>query len=342
MIKSMRKISFWSLLIIVFSLSGILFAADYDFGAPVDVRDDLKRQDDDFKKTRELLEQSEEDVKSADRLIRRDRYQEKVMRDQLKEEEFAATQARQEAGKQLLGESSTLPGKSSISDIIFFLFVKYGLYLLIIFCVWAFYYFGLQIPKKKQLEEEELSFGWPQSNLLAVVNHWRFTKEEYKVYQDKLIAMVIEGKPEIQLPEFQKHFVDDLATTEILFQEALIRKLNKENDFKARVSDYKFYLKKVLNDSAFLELLNKYQAAFKPAVGQSVSYVTYYRDFLGLLMLLNQKEEKALFELYAKFLLINKLASLFENGVSAPDKIQLEFDKLIDNFKKQNKVLLGK
>ncbi|MCK9572134.1 MAG: hypothetical protein M0Q96_02520 [Candidatus Omnitrophica bacterium] len=338
----MRKISFWSLLIIVFSLSGTLSAADYNLGAPINDSDDLRRQDDDFKKTREILEQSKEDVKSVDQLIRRDRYQEKVMRAQLKEEEFEAAQARQEAGKQLLGESSTLSNKSSLSDIIFFLFVKYGLYLLIIFCAWAFYYFGLQMPKRKQLEEEELSFGWPQSSLLAVVNHWRFTKEEYKIYQDKLVFLSGVEKPEIQLSEFQKHFVDDLASTEILFQEALIRKLNKENDFKARVSDYKFYLKKVLNDSAFLEVLNKYQAAFKPAVGQSVSYVTYYRDFLSLLMLLNQKDEKVLFELYAKFLLIDKLASLFEKGVSAPDRIQLEFDKIIDNFKKQNKVLLSK
>ena len=339
----MRRIFFCTLLIVLFSRAVALCADDYSVVQFVDIADDSKRQNDESRKTREILEQAKQDMKFADDALRRDRYEEKLRQEELRQDARISMQARRKEEKKLADEKASRARENTLSDTIFAWLVKYGLYLLIVVCGWAFYYYGILLPKRKQMEMDELSFGWPQSSLLAVVNQWRFTEKEYKSYQDKFLIAAPAQSQDVNSPEFKKHFVSDLATTEMLFQEALNRKLDKQGEFKTLLGRHKLYLEQIPKDGqAFLNTLNNYKLTFKPLPGQGICYASYYKDFLNLLMIVNCKAEADLFALYGRFLLIESLASRVASGPSAVDKIQLEFDKIIDNFKQQNKVLINK
>ena len=334
----MRKIFFCILVITAFSRIAVLCASDYGV---VDIADDFKRQNDESRKTREILEQADQDRKLVDDALRQERYEVKAKQEQFEQEELTAGQAKQKAANEFASLKASPARSNSFSGIVFSGLAKYGLYLLIFVCFWLFYYYGILLPRKKRMEEEELSFGWPQSNLLAVVNLWRFTETQFKSYQDKLIILAPAANPDINSPEFKKHFVNDLAQTEMLFQEALNRKLDKEGEVSARLGRYKLYLEELLKDQeVLLNTLNKYKLTFKPLIGQGICYASYYKDFLNLLMLVNRKAEPDLFALYGRLLLVERLASFIVSGPSAADKIQQEFDKIIDKFKQQNKVLI--
>jgi len=337
----MRKTIFCILVITAFSRVAVFGANDYTVAQFVDINDDSKRQNDESRKTREILDQAKKDIKFADDALRQDRYDEKIRQEQFRQEQLSASRAKRKI--QLAEEKAALARGATLSDIIFNLFVNYGLYLLLPVIGWVFYYYGILLPKRKRMEEEELSFGWPQSNLLAVVNQWRFTEKDYQIYQDKFLIAAPAGNPDVNSPEFKKHFINDLAHTEILFQEALNRKLDKESEFKAALDRHQLYFEELFKDGqAFLNALNNYKLTFKPLPGSNICYASYYKDFLKLLMLVNRKAEAEFFAIYGRFLLIESLAAKVASGPVEADKIQQGFDKIIDNFKQQNKVLLAK
>ncbi|MFA5005491.1 MAG: hypothetical protein WC561_05165 [Candidatus Omnitrophota bacterium] len=336
----MAKLFFPALVVILFFHSAALPANDYTLTQFVDINDDSKRQNDETRKTRQILEQARKDIKFADDAIRRERYEEKLRQEELRQEALNAS--REKLKIQLAQEKASRGRGNTLSDIIFILLVKYGLYLLLPACAWFFYYYGILLPKRRKMEEEELSFGWPHSNLLAVVNNWRFSEEEYKIFQDKFLISAPAGNLDASSPEFKKHFINDLAHTEIFFQEALNRKLDKDSQVKAALNKHKVYFEELFRDTqAFPEALNNYKLTFKPLPGANICYASYYKDFLKLLMLVNHKAEAELFALYGRLLLIEKLSTEVASGPLAVDKIQQEFDKIIDNFKQQNKVLVS-
>ncbi len=218
--------------------------------------------------------------------------------------------------------------------------VQYALYFLIVICFGFICCCRIVIYKKKVAAEKKLVLL--DASLLAAVEQWRFTEGDFKRYQDKLIPLVDAQLLDINSPEFKKHFIKDLAVTEILFQAALNKNMGADDPvLTALLGQYKLHLSDLgRENNAFSNALDNYRRSLTLTAGQQVPYAEYYKDFLNLLMMINKKDDAAVLELYQRYLLINKLAGKVGMGSADAAEIQEGLNSAINNFKSEYNVII--
>ncbi len=231
-------------------------------------------------------------------------------------------------------ENNFLDSATSVS-------VQRGLYFLIAICFGFMYYYRIVTYKKKLAAEKKRTFAELEDNLLAAVNQWIFMEEDFKKYQDKLTPLIDAQLLDINSPEFKKHFVKDLAVTEILFQAALNENMQADPALITSLGQYKLYLSDLEKEgSTFSNALDNYRRSLTPTAGQPVPYAAYYKDFLNLLMIVNKQDDTVVFELYQRYLLINKLAGKAGRGSADAGEIQEGMDSAINKFKSEQNVII--
>jgi hypothetical protein len=217
--------------------------------------------------------------------------------------------------------------------------VQRGLYFLIAICFGLMYYYRIVTYKKKLAAEKKR--GLLDDSLLAEVEQWRLSEGDFKNYQDKLIPLVDAQLLDINSPEFKKHFIKDMAITEIIFQFALNENLQADPALATSLSQYKLYLSDLDKEaSIFSNTLDNYRRSLTLTAGQQVPYAAYYKDFLNLLMILNKQDDRAVFELYQRYLLINKLVGKAGRSSADTGEIQQELDSVINKFKSEHNVII--
>ena len=290
---------------------------------------------------KKIVEDLKEDRKRAAEAISQDEQKLREFMEHAKEESSAAKGSVEE-GKNFRMEPVNMPPaeENKVSETNPSQPVQRGLYLLIALCLGVIYYYRILIYKKKLAAEEKINLAKLDENLLAAVNQWRFMEEDFKKYQDKFTPLVDAQALDINSPEFKKHFVKDLAITEVLFQAALNEKIDLDPAVSVSLGQYKLYLSTLEESSAFSGALDKYKLSLFPAAGQQVPYVVYYKDFLDLLILINKQDDAAVFELYERYLFINKLASNAGRGSADPGEIQEALDSVINKFKSEYNVII--
>jgi hypothetical protein len=217
--------------------------------------------------------------------------------------------------------------------------VQRGLYFMIAVCFGFMCCYRIVIYKKKLAAKKKLAIL--DASLLAAVEHWRFSEGDFKRYQDKLAPLVDAQLLDINSQEFKKHFIKDLAITEILFQAALNEGLQTDPALSTLLGQYKLYLADLdKRGGAFSNALDNYRRSLTPTAGEQVPYADYYKDFLNLLMFINKQDDKAVFELYQRYLLVNKLVGKIGRGSAEAGEIQEGLDSVINKFKSDYNVII--
>ena len=301
-------------------------AADFGASDMKKISDELKRDRQEMERTRQAMKQAEWEKRQVDDAIKRQRDEAKQLQRQL-EEEKRSELARRKA------EEVRKPNK--FVEFIASWPVQFAFYFLVFAGFGTLLYFKVLAPRKKPAEEEP-TIEEIGPDVLAAATHWRFREKDFKKYQMKLSALADAKVIDVDSAEFKKYFIRDMVMTEILFQAAVSRKLDSDAVFLAELNKYKDYVSGLNKEgAAFLKLLNDYKSSFVPAAGQRPAYAAYYKGFLDLLMILNANEETEIFELYERFLLINKLA-----GSGDAAAMQHALDVIINEFKLAHNVII--
>jgi len=285
-------------IILFFSIAPV-FAADFGAYDMKRMNDEFKRDQQEMKKTRQAMEQVEQEQKQVDETIKRQRDETKQLQRQMEEEERQARLKRQMEEGRRPNRLIEVVGSWPMQIVFYFLiFIGFG----------AAIYFKVLAPRKKPAEEEP-TIEDMGADVLAAVTHWRFREKDLERYRMRLASSAAGKAFGPNYPELKKCLIRDLVLTEILFQAAVSRKLDGDAVFLSDLSHYKAYASDLAKDDAALpRLLDAYKTSMAGPGGQRPAYASYYKDFLGLLMVLSGNDETELFELYERLLLINKLA----------------------------------
>jgi hypothetical protein len=333
---------------IVILIAGLFFcplaASAADFGAydGRKINEDFRRQRDELKKNKQIIEENQRDRRQVEEAMKQDEYEAKRLQDESRQGGLISKLAQEEeAARTKLSGLTRQAGRDESFGITLSRPLQALLYFLIIVFFGLAYYYAIVLSKKKRAVEAGSVLAEMGDNLLAMVNHWKFLEDNFTDYQNKIAALLEVPPAEINSPQLKKHFIKDIAITEILCQYAVNNKFDTGYEFKAPLDNYKAYLSQLeQKEAAFLNTLNNYKRSFTGIYGRRMPYVSYYKDFLDLLMLINRPDEAAGLEAYTKYLLVNKIIANTGAEPSDTAKIQQELDIIINGFKLEYNVII--
>jgi hypothetical protein len=328
----MNKLSISCILaILVLFPSAAVFSADLNTFDMKKISDELKRDRQEAQRNQQMVEQT----------IKQDRDTARKIDEQIKQDSLEAKRIRDEerrARQQLARAASAKPNK--FIEFIASWPMQFVFYFLIIAGAGFIFYRRVLAPRKKPAEEEAgLEEMGP--DVLAAVNQWRLREKDFKKYYARFASLPDAQGLAVDSPEFKKRFIRDLVTTEIIFQAAIGKKMDSDPVFLASLNQYREYLAGLnKNEATFLKALNNYKLSFTMPAGQPAAYAAYYKDFLNLLIILNKQDETEVFELYERYLLINRIAADISSGSTDAVLAQRGLDVLINKFKLEHNVAI--
>ena len=93
-----------------------------------------------------------------------------------------------------------------------------------------------QKPISKTEAKKELEINGP---LLAQVGDWAIGLDDFERRVENLKSIFTSQADELDSYEFKRRILNELVRTEMLAQEAILRGMDKERDFKEAVQNYK-------------------------------------------------------------------------------------------------------
>ena len=177
-------------------------------------------------------------------------------------------------------------------------------------------------------------------DVLVQVDKWTLEKTDLADYLRRLDEVVDKKVINIYSDDFCRSFVMDTLVTEVLFWSAVDLKVGDSQDIKGLLVKYEdFLLKLDPAASEIRESLSRYNARISKG---DFFYVQYYRDFLNILLIIGSRIPQKSFELYSRYLFVEKLIAgltLDLHAQDAPEKVQAEIDLMVAKFSSKFQIL---